>query len=163
MNPQDDVPAVPLDHQIARANGVTDDQIEQAKKVLTWQHNDPAAIGWPVTLPLELAMGEQTPKEICQSYDISRERFATLAQLPAFQKAYADAQALLKQDGMTFRVKARMQSELLLETAFALIHAPGTPSNVKADLIKATWKFGGLEPKEEGGNGGNQLNIQINL
>jgi hypothetical protein len=72
MNPQDDVPAVPLDHQIARANGVTDDQIEQAKKVLTWQHNDPAAIGWPVTLPLELAMGEQTPKEICQSYDISR-------------------------------------------------------------------------------------------
>lgn len=159
----DDAPSVPLDHQIALLNGVTEDRIAAAKRVLSWQHDDPAAMGWPVTLPLELAMGEQKPREICESYDISKEQFARLAQIPAFQKAFNDAKALLKQEGMTFRVKARMQSELLLETAYALIHAPGTPSNVKADLIKATWKFAGLEPREEGGSNQQTLQIQINL
>jgi hypothetical protein len=49
---------------------------------------------------------------------------------------------------MTFRIKARMQAEGLLQTSWHLIHNKDTPAAVKADLIKHTWKVAGVEPKE---------------
>lgn len=108
-------------------------------------------------------MGESPVPEICAAYDISKERFKVLIALPVFQQAFAAAQETLQKEGMSFRVKARMQSEALLETSWALIHALHTPANVKADMIKATWKVGGLEPKENTGNLGAPLQINIHL
>ena len=66
---------------------------------------------------------------------------------------------------MTFKVKARAQAEELLTTSWTLIHSPDVSAAVKADLIKSTVKWGGLEPKNdvltEGGSGG--VKITINL
>jgi hypothetical protein len=117
--------------------------------VLTHQHLDPATLGFPPLLPIELALAESPVKEICESFGIeTKEDFARIIAQPMFQKAYAEAQKMLQQEGMSFRVKARLQSEELLKTSYALIHSAHTPSNVKADLIKQTWKVAGLEPKE---------------
>ena len=66
--------------------------------------------------------------------------------------------------GMTFKLKARAQAEELLTTSWTLIHSPETSSAVKADLIKSTVKWGGLETKTdtaEDANGG--VKITINL
>jgi hypothetical protein len=68
----------------------------------------------------------------------------------------------LSRDGMSFRVKARIQSEALLETSWQLIHSNSTPAQVKADLIKHTHKVAGLEPKEQAGVV-SPLQININL
>jgi hypothetical protein len=67
--------------------------------------------------------------------------------------------------GLTFRVKARAQAEELLRTSWILIHDPIVSPAVKADLIKATVRWGGLEtpPKEEGGSGAGGVTITINL
>jgi hypothetical protein len=67
--------------------------------------------------------------------------------------------------GLTFRVKARAQAEELLRTSWILIHDPIVSPAVKADLIKATVRWGGLEtpPKEEGGSGAGGVTISINL
>ncbi len=67
--------------------------------------------------------------------------------------------------GLTFRVKARAQAEELLRTSWILIHDPIVSPAVKADLIKATVRWGGLEtpPKEEGGGGAGGVTITINL
>ena len=66
---------------------------------------------------------------------------------------------------MTFRLKARAQAEELLTTSWTMIHSPEVSPAVKADLIKSTVKWGGLEPKNdnvvEGANGG--VRITINL
>lgn len=83
--------------------------------------------------------------------------------LPAFQKAIIDAQDMLQKEGMSFRMKAKMQSEALLDRSWDLIHGIHTPANVAADLIKATWKVGGLEPKEADRVGGTALQINIHL
>ena len=109
---------------------------------------DPALIGWPPSLPVELAMGEQPTKTICAAYDISKEQFVRLTGLPAFQKAFTDAREMLQKDGMAFRMKARMQSEALLPESWRLIHSQYTPPAVKAKLIEATWRVAGFEPKE---------------
>lgn len=66
--------------------------------------------------------------------------------------------------GMTFKLKARAQAEELLITSWTLIHSPETSSAVKADLIKSTVKWGGLEIRNdtvEDTNGG--VKITINL
>ena len=71
----------------------------------------------------------------------------------------------IREKGMTFKLKARAQAEELLTTSWTLIHNPDTSAAVKADLIKSTVKWGGLEPKNdtaiEGQGGG--VKITINL
>jgi len=72
----------------------------------------------------------------------------------------------IKEKGMTFRLKAKAQAEELLTTSWTLIHSADVSATVKADLIKSTVKWSGLEPTKdasvvEGGIGG--VTIQINL
>jgi len=124
--------------------------------------DDPAHIGFPPTLPLELALGESPRGEILSAYNLTPESWDKLRSNPAFQKALRDAVEMLQRDGMTFRVKARMQSEALLETSWQLIHSNATPSAVKADLIKHTHRVAGLEPKENA-VAISPLQININL
>jgi hypothetical protein len=109
---------------------------------------NPAAMGFPPMLPVELAMAEDSPREVCAAYSITRERFAVLVTLPGFITAYKQAQEMLQKEGMTFRIKARMQAEEYLKTMWAMVHSPHTPANIKADLIKTTIRAAGLEPKE---------------
>lgn len=124
---------------------------------------DPSTIGWPPSLPVELALADSSPKDICEAYSITRERFLQLIQIPAFQKAFADAKEMLTKDGMAFRAKARMQAEGLLPESWRLIHSQYTPAAVKAKLIEATWRVAGFEPKESDRTAGQNLQININL
>jgi hypothetical protein len=50
-------------------------------------------------------------------------------------------------------------------TSWTLIHSPDVSAAVKADLIKSTVKWGGLEPTKEAGAEGSTggVTIQINL
>jgi len=77
-------------------------------------------------------------------------------------KAYRDD---IRDKGLTFRLKARAQAEELLTTSWLLIHNPDVSPAVKADLIKSTVKWSGLEPKNNDDNasatGG--VSITINL
>lgn len=84
---------------------------------------------------------------------------------PVFTKKVDGFRDDIKNKGLSFKLKARVQAEQLLETSFALIHHPDISPAVKADLIKSTVKWAGLEPRgsEEvsGGTGG--VTITINL
>lgn len=125
---------------------------------------DPAAIGFPPMLPIELAMHVDTPQNICMAYNIDFAEFAELTQNPLFQKAYNDAIDELKKDGVSFRMKAKMQAEKLLEKSWRLIHDDATPTTVQADLIKSTVRWAGYDFKSGEGVGiGNTFAIQINL
>lgn len=124
---------------------------------------NPAELGFPAMLPVELALAESPVREICADYKIDKEAFTKLCAQPAFVKAVRDAQDMLAKEGMGFRVKARMQAEALLKTSWDLIHAPHTNSAVKADLIKQTWKVAGFEPKAEDRSPVMPLQINIQL
>jgi len=132
-------------------------------KTLAFIKSDPSLLGWPPALPIELAMGESSPREICESYNISKERFVEFTKNSVFQKAFADAREMLQKDGMAFKAKARMQAEALLPESWRLIHSLHTPANVKAKLIEATWRVAGFEPKETDRVMGSNLQININL
>lgn len=125
---------------------------------------DPATMGFPPMLPVELAMHIDTPAKVCAAYGVSRAEFEILCDSPVFIKAFSDAQTELQRDGVSFRLKARMQAEKLLEKSWSIIHADTTPVTVQADLIKSTVKWAGYEPKNIEAPGiGSAFQININL
>jgi hypothetical protein len=125
---------------------------------------DPSDLGWPPMLPIELAMHIAPVPEICEAYGIDKEGFIRLTQDPLFVQAFKGAKEMLQKDGMTFRIKAKMQAEELLKKSWAIIHDDSTPTTVKADLIKSTIKWADYEPKTTGpGGGGSAFQININL
>jgi hypothetical protein len=112
---------------------------------------DPAALGWPPSLPLELALRSQPVREICAAYGIDRFEYDRLRADPAFRRAVVEATETLKEEGATFRLKARAQSEELLKTSWALIHKPldQVSASVKAQLIQMTIRCAGLDASIE--------------
>jgi hypothetical protein len=127
---------------------------------------DPATIGWPPTLPVEIALKTAPMNDIREAYGYTSEEWMRLKDNPDFLADLAAAVAMVKKEGMSFRLKAQLQAEELLKTSWRLIHAPAdeVPSSVKADLIKATARWAGYDNKEgASGGGGPNFAIQINL
>lgn len=125
---------------------------------------DPSKAGFHPMLPVELAMRTDTVPNICAAYGVTKERFEELIDDPLFATAYKQAQEELKKDGVSFKLKAKMQAEALLAKSWEIIHDRGAPSTVKADLIKATVRWAGYEPKGDGaGLNNNAFQININL
>lgn len=124
---------------------------------------DPSQMGFPPMLPVELALRIDTPAKICAIYGISKDQFAGIIKHPVFVKSYQEAIESLKVDGMSFRLKARMQSEEYLKTAYAMIQDKNTSDAVRANLLQATVRWAGYDQKAVDAGQGNSFNIQINL
>lgn len=126
---------------------------------------DPSLLGWPPTLPLEIAMRVAPTREICEAHGIGKAEWDELRAHPEFRRAVAEAVEALKTEGVSFKMKARLQAEELLKTSWALIHADAheVPAHVKADLIKFTIKAAGLDASKEQVAGAQQNALQINI
>ena len=106
----------------------------------------------------------ETLQEVIARHKISGNDILTFNADPVFLKKVEHYRGEIQDKGLTFKLKARAQAEELLTTSWLLIHDPAVSPAVKADLIKSTVKWGGLEPKDasvESGGGG--VKITINL
>lgn len=124
---------------------------------------NPAELGFPPMLPYELAMKVDSPAAICRAYGITRIDFELLVVHPVFIKAYQEAVEALKVEGMSFKVKARLQAEAYLDTAFSLATSAGTSDAVRADIIKNTVRWAGYDAKAVDAGPGANFNIILNL
>jgi hypothetical protein len=128
---------------------------------------DPAQLGWPTMLPVELALREHTPRELCLAYGVGQDDWDRLRADPLFVAEVRRCVAELQKEGMRFKVKARLQSEELLKKSWEMIHDSHetVPPAVKADLIKYTIRAAGLDGSRDQANAVplNPLQIQINL
>lgn len=125
--------------------------------------SNPAGLGFPATLPLEIALQADTIPNICAAYGIDREHFAALIQHPVFIKAYQEAVEMLKVEGMSFKIKCRLLAEAYLGDAFKLVKSPATSDAVRADLIKNTVRWAGYDAKAAEVGQASNFNILINL
>lgn len=120
-------------------------------------------LAFDVALTLE-GSGE-TLQEIISRHNITANDILTFKADPVFLKKVEHYRNEVRDKGLTFKLKARAQAEELLTTSWLLIHDPAVSPAVKADLIKSTVKWAGLEPKEtavaDGNTGG--VKITINL
>ena len=123
---------------------------------------------WSDRLAFDIALmlegSGESMDEVRTRHSISASEIIDFNKDKVFLKKVESYRNEIKEKGMTFKLKARAQAEELLITSWALIHSPETSSAVKADLIKSTVKWGGLEAKNntmEESNGG--VKITINL
>jgi hypothetical protein len=120
-------------------------------------------LAFDVALTLE-GSGE-TLQEVIKRHNISANDILTFNADPIFLKKVAGYRTEVREKGLTFKLKARAQAEELLTTSWLLIHDSAVSPAVKADLIKSTVKWAGLEPKDAGpqDNGTGGVKITINL
>ena len=107
----------------------------------------------------------ETLQEVMTRHKIGANEILEFNADPVFLKKVEHYREEVREKGLTFKLKARAQAEELLTTSWMLIHDPAVSPAVKADLIKSTVKWGGLEPKNvetEAGAGGG-VRITINL
>lgn len=129
---------------------------------------DPARIGlYPPTFPLEVALRQMPVADVCAAYGLTKDDWNVIRKDPVFIKELEAAAAELRKDGMSFKVKARLQSEMLLEKSWHMIHDAKTPPAIQADLLKHTIRVAGLDASKDQaggvGNIGTALQININL
>ena len=124
---------------------------------------------WSDRLAFDIALtlegSGETLQEVIGRHQISPTDILTFNSDPIFLKKVDTYRDEIRDKGMTFKLKARAQAEELLTTSWMLIHDPAVSAAVKADLIKSTVKWAGLEPKgevvNEGGGGGVRINVNL--
>jgi hypothetical protein len=124
---------------------------------------------WSDRLAMDVALAlegsGETMQEVMDRHEIGIEDIARFNKDPVFLKKVEALRNEVRDKGLTFKMKARAQAEELLTTSWVLIHDPTTSPAVKADLIKSTVKWAGLEPKNDvqSVEAGGGVKITINL
>lgn len=129
---------------------------------------DPAEIGYPPTLPVEVALRVAPIQEICAQYGLTRQDWDVIRYDPVFVADLQRAVEMVHKEGMSFKVKAQLQSEMLLQKSWRMIHDENgeVPPAVQADLIKFTIRAAGLDGSKDQAAANtpqNALQININL
>lgn len=118
-------------------------------------------LAFDVALALE-GSGESLD-EIKQRHRITASDLLVFNKDRVFLKHVETYRDEIRDKGLTFKLKARAQAEELLTTSWGLIHSPDVSPAVKADLIKSTVKWAGLEAKVEEANAGAAGGVKINI
>jgi len=138
---------------------------EPSRAVTPTNPSDPARLGYPPTFPIEIALRVAPIRTICESYGVAEEEWDRIRFEPLFLRDLKAAVELVQQEGMSFRIKAKLQAEELLKTSWRLIHDPVAPPNVKAALIQATMRWANYDTPAavSAGAGGPAFSININF
>lgn len=129
----------------------------------------PARTAWSSRFAFEIALklegSGENMRELLARHGHNTGDMAVFNADPTFLKAVQGYREEVREKGLTFKLKARAQAEELLTTSWLMIHSPEVSPAVKADLIKSTVKWGGLEQSgagvNEGAGGGVQITINL--
>jgi hypothetical protein len=122
---------------------------------------------WTDRLAFDLALAlegsGETMDEIKERHGVTASGMLVFNRDPVFLKRVEHYRDDIRENGITFKLKARAQAEELLTTSWTLIHSPDVSAAVKADLIKSTVKWAGLETKTDENTGGVAGGVKINI
>lgn len=107
---------------------------------------DPSsAAPYPRGLALDLALEVGSLEQILASYGLTPAQFASIQNNPAFKQEFEGHQESMKTEGWSFRKKAQAQAELYLNLMYRMASSDTTPAAVRADIMKNTVKWAGLD------------------
>lgn len=138
---------------------------EPSRAVTPLAPSDPARLGYPPTFPFEIALRTSSTRAICEAYNIDREDWELIRHDPAFLSDLDRAVKLVAEEGMSFKIKAKLQAEELLKTSWRMIHDITTPPQTRADLLKATMRWAEYDqpPGKDIAIGGSRTGFAINI
>lgn len=116
-------------------------------------------------LACELALRMEEPEEVFQRYGYAPDAALALTESPAFTALCARIGTEIRENGLSFRMKAKAISEELLPHAFDIATDPLQSGAVRAKIIEWVTKVAGNEPAPakgvEAGGGGFSLSISF--
>lgn len=121
---------------------------------------------WDPRLVLDLAVGVDSLEDILIRYDLSEREFELLNQVQAFRRELALTIRDVRENGVPFTSKARVQAESYLEVVDNMVLDSETPASVRLDAIKSIVKWGKLEPKDDKASdttNATQINVNISF
>lgn len=131
--------------------------------------SDPALIGYPPTLPIELALREHTPQQICEAYQIDAEQWDVIRTNPVFVSDLKARMIELQTDGVSFKMKARLQASEYLKKLWQITEDTDNAVAVRTDIMKFIIRAAGLDGSKDqaaaaaGNVIGNALSITLHL
>ena len=121
-------------------------------------------VAWDKRLLVDVAIG--TPEDaILNAYDMTVHHFRAILADPGFQTALSTFKKDLQQDGMSFKLKAQLQAEAMLEENWVLAHDRETvPAETRRKAIADTVRWAGFDNSGgQSGPGGGGFTINIDL
>lgn len=120
---------------------------------------------WHPRLTFDIALGDDAAEALQDRYNLTQEQLDAYYIIPAFRREVADHQKTIREEGITFRQKAKVQAEMYLENLDRIVNDVEVSAATRLDAIKSVVKWADLEPKVDKAAQGNvpQFNIQINL
>lgn len=121
---------------------------------------------WDPRLVLDLAVGVDGLEEILTRYGLTTYEFELLSKTQAFRRELALTIRDVRENGVPFASKARVQAEAYLEVLDRMVHDDTTPASVRLEAIRSTVLWGKLLPKEDKAQdttNATQINVNISF
>jgi len=115
---------------------------------------------WPPDFLLELALGLEPTQDIMDRYGVTPLQLQQWYEHPVFKKELTELQKRISDEGLSFKLKSRVQAEQYLKEIHKVMTDRATPPNVKLEILRSLAKWAGFEPKEEKNQ--TQVNVQVN-
>ena len=112
---------------------------------------------------MELALGLESPDALCIRYDVTPSEYALLLSNPIFQTDLAHWKQKMVDEGLSFKLKARVQAESYLTEIDELIADPSTSKETKLAAISRIVSWAGLEQSKTTTESSNKPSVTINI
>lgn len=112
---------------------------------------------------MELALGLESPDALCIRYDITPSEYSLLLANPVFQTDLTHWKSKMVDEGLSFKLKARIQAESYLEEIDELISDPTTSKETKLAAISRIVSWAGLEQSKTTSEAGSKPSVTINI
>lgn len=122
-----------------------------------------SAVNYSQHFVMELALGLETPDTLCIRYDITPYEYACLLANPVFQSDLNNWKQKMVDEGLSFKLKARVQAESYLEELDQIVHDPDTSKETKLAAISRVVGWAGLEQSKNSTEGSSKPSITINI
>ena len=115
-------------------------------------------------LAFDIALQYDPVPVVLRNHGVTADQYAQLKAHRPFLLAIKNFRDEIREKGVTFKMKAKMLAEDLLEDAYLMSRNPDTPASVRMKGIENVVRWAEHEPrKDTGGGDGTSFNIQINL
>ena len=124
---------------------LTDREVEALRRQLEMPLDPANAAPYPRGLALDLALDAGSLQDILASHNLTPQEAKKIFSTPSFRTEYEALQETMREEGYSFRLKAQAQAEAHLGLVWRMANSETVPAAVRADLIKQTVKWAGLE------------------
>ena len=135
-----------------RLTWLEEDEKREARRLAEIAEKAP----WPARLPFDLAMDMDSAEETFERYGIAEAEATNLLANADFIATVKFWKEAIVKEGYSFKTKAKLIAEDLLETGYMLATDPGTNDSVRASMVQWFTKIAGYEPKKDSEGGGGQ-------